>query len=85
MKESYGEGLATHAGPESCVVIREDAGEALTGEVQAGYSAVKTVPHCASGGRLGCRRCGQERKAISVASQWRDAMGPGAVADPEHA
>jgi len=37
MKELYGEGLATHAGPESCVVIREDAGEALTGEVQAGY------------------------------------------------
>jgi hypothetical protein len=37
MKESYGKGSATHTGPESCVVIREDAGEALTGEVQAGY------------------------------------------------
>jgi hypothetical protein len=31
MRESYGEGLATHISPESCVVIREDAGEALTG------------------------------------------------------
>jgi hypothetical protein len=32
MKESYGEGLATHAGPESCVEIaREGGGEALTG------------------------------------------------------
>ena len=28
MKESYGEGLATHTGPESCAAVRE----ALTGE-----------------------------------------------------
>jgi hypothetical protein len=26
------EGVATHLGPESCVLIREDEGEALTGE-----------------------------------------------------
>jgi len=32
MKESYGEGLATHTGPESCAVDREVGGEALTGE-----------------------------------------------------
>jgi len=32
MKESYSEGLATHTGPESCVAVREDGGEALTGE-----------------------------------------------------
>jgi len=32
MKESYGEGLAAHTGPESCVVVREDGREALTGE-----------------------------------------------------
>jgi len=31
MKESYIEGPAPHAGPESCVGTREDAGEALTG------------------------------------------------------
>jgi len=31
MQESYGEGLASHTGPESCVGVREDAGEALTG------------------------------------------------------
>ena len=31
MKESYGEGVATHTGPESCVAVREDGGEALTG------------------------------------------------------
>ena len=35
MKESYVEGLATHSGPESCVVAREGRGEALTG-VRAG-------------------------------------------------
>jgi hypothetical protein len=29
---SYSEGVANHTGPESCVDIREDAGEALTGE-----------------------------------------------------
>jgi hypothetical protein len=32
MKESYSEGLANHTGPESCVGVRKDAGEALTGE-----------------------------------------------------
>jgi hypothetical protein len=31
MKESYAEGLTSHGGPESCVCIRKDAGEALTG------------------------------------------------------
>ena len=31
MKESYIEGLASHNAPESCVCIRKDAGEALTG------------------------------------------------------
>jgi hypothetical protein len=28
----YGEGLASHTGPESCVAVREDRCEALTGE-----------------------------------------------------
>ena len=35
MQESYGEGLATHTGPESCAADREVGGEALTG-VRAG-------------------------------------------------
>jgi hypothetical protein len=35
MRESHGEGIASHTGPESCVTVREDAGEALTG-VRAG-------------------------------------------------
>jgi hypothetical protein len=32
MKESHGEGVATHTGPESCVSARKGGGEALTGE-----------------------------------------------------
>ena len=32
MQVSHSEGLANHTGPESCGGIREDAGEALTGE-----------------------------------------------------
>lgn len=35
MEESYGEGLATRTGPESCAGGREPVGEALTG-VRAG-------------------------------------------------
>lgn len=35
MKESYGEGLAIHTGPESCGDISNDIAEALTG-VRAG-------------------------------------------------
>ena len=35
MREPYGEGVAIHTGPESCVDVREDGGEALTG-VHAG-------------------------------------------------
>src|SRR4051812_954735 len=32
MKESHGEGVANHTGPESCTGGRKAAGEALTGE-----------------------------------------------------
>jgi hypothetical protein len=35
MEKSYGEGLASHTGPESCAVVRKGQGEALTG-VRAG-------------------------------------------------
>src|SRR5215210_1849528 len=31
MQEPYIEGVAIHGGPESCVVVREGGGEALTG------------------------------------------------------
>ena len=32
MQVHHGEGVATHIGPEPCVVSREDAGEASVGE-----------------------------------------------------
>ncbi len=31
MRESYGEGVASRTGPESCAAVREGVGEALTG------------------------------------------------------
>ncbi len=36
MKESYGEGVANHTGPESCAAVRGDGGEALT-RVRTGW------------------------------------------------
>ena len=36
MKVPYGEGVANHTGPESCVDTRKGIGEALTGEMRAG-------------------------------------------------
>jgi hypothetical protein len=42
MKESYGEGVATRTGPESCAAVREDGGEALTG-VRAGQVLSRVI------------------------------------------
>lgn len=52
MQVSYGEGVATHTGPESCAVVREGGGEALTGE--------------RAGRALSRERCGQLRGADAV-------------------
>ena len=41
MKQPYGEGLASHTDPESCVVSREAGHEALTGAHAGGYRAAK--------------------------------------------
>ena len=56
MRELYIEGVAIHGGPESCVGVREDDGEALTG-VRAGWAieprnhhfGVPTLSHEAEG------------------------------------
>ena len=57
MRELDGEGLAIHVGPESCVRVREGAGEALIG-VRAGWAIeprklnkVRGADAVASGGR----------------------------------
>jgi hypothetical protein len=44
MRELYTEGVAIHGGPESCVGVCEDAGEALTG-VRVG-GAIEPRNHC---------------------------------------
>jgi hypothetical protein len=51
MKESYGEGLATHTGPKSCVTVREGGGEALTG-VRAGPVLSREIHAPPRGGLL---------------------------------
>ena len=78
MKVPYGEGVANHTGPESCVDTRKGIGEALTGEVRAGL--------------LSRERCNNFRvptlstrwKATPAVSIRRDAVGPCVVRDPEH-
>ncbi|SRR6266478_4129486 len=84
MQESYGEGVASHTGPESCVVTRKGGDEALTG-VRAGRALNREIARPPHGGHswvpTHIRGCG---KATSVASLARDAAGPGAVGDPEH-
>ena len=76
MKESHGEGLATHSGPESCVVSRKGFAEALTG-VRAGRVLSREISQS-----TGSRRRNGARKAIGDASLARDASAPCAVVDP---
>jgi len=51
MELSYSEGLANHAGPESCVGAREGDGEALTG-VRAGWVLSREIYAPPRGGLL---------------------------------
>ena len=78
MEVPHGEGLAPHAGLESCAAVRKGSREALIKE-SAGMvlSLVKTEPEC--------RRSKEMRKATPVVSLRRDMKGPGGVIDPRHA
>jgi hypothetical protein len=62
MRESYGEGLATYAGPESCGAAREGRAEALTGGRAGRVSSREST------NTPGRRRCRRKRKATSGAS-----------------
>src|SRR5215831_1310812 len=77
MKESYGEGLAAHNGPESYGGACEGVCGALTG-VRTGRVFSRENPS------PGCRRCKEKRKATSVASLAQEATEPRAVRDPVH-
>jgi hypothetical protein len=79
MQESYGEGVASHAGPESCAGVREGVGEALTGG-GAGrvlsreiHDPLRGADVLEDGGRPHRRRL------------YREAQPDPAVRDPEHA
>jgi hypothetical protein len=69
MKESYIEGLATHSGPESCAVVREDQGEALTG-VRAGRVLSREINLLRGADVL--RRCGRQHPARRYRETLRD-------------
>ena len=60
MEELYVEGVATHGGPESCVVVCEGGGEALTGARAGRAIEPRNVhsgcPRCRNGGRQHRRR-----------------------------
>ncbi len=78
MKESYGEGLAIHTDPESCVGVREGVGEALTG-AHAGWVLSREITHSRR------RPCGSMGKATLAGAHWRALGGPREVVDPTHA
>jgi hypothetical protein len=79
MKEPYGEGPATHTGPESCAGVRKEAGEALTG-VRTG----RVLNRENARSLRGADALGAERKATPIASLEQEASGPRAVVDPLH-
>jgi RNA-directed DNA polymerase len=79
MKVSYGEDLANHTDPESCVCNRKAAGEALTGE-SAGQVLSRE-----RGFASGCRRRQLDRKATRNVSILREMFRLRVVVDPVHA
>ncbi len=56
MEEPYGEGVASHTGPESCACGRKGMGEALTGE-HVGWVWSSEIT------RSACRPCPDKGKA----------------------
>ena len=70
MKESHSEGVANHAGPESCATHREVCREALTGE-SAGWVLSRENLYT-----LGCRRRDRRRKATPGRPLREDSLDP---------
>ncbi len=82
MKESYGEGVASHTVPESCVAARKDGDEALTG-VRAGRPLNREIESTVARRSLrGADAYDLMRKATHRASLSQDVRGPRAVEDP---
>ena len=77
MKESYGEGPATHTGPESCVVIRKGDGEALTGgRVGRVFSREITHPWPSSRGLRGADAVGGSGRRYRARRQRKARLAP---------
>ena len=75
MKVLYDEDLASHIGPEPCVVSREGQGEASAGE-RAGWPLSRVRPLSRVPTAL------PDRKATRPAARSRAVGRPGAVRDP---
>ncbi len=58
MQELHTEGVATHGDPESCVGVRKDAGEALTGA----HAGRAIEPRNDKSGCRHCRKCGRPHR-----------------------
>ena len=75
MKEPYGEGVAIHTGPESCVVIRKGESEAFAG-VRIGWGLSHEIRFIAGRRSSGTPTPSGWRKAILGASVAREALRP---------
>ena len=74
MREPYIEGVAIHGGPESCVVVREDGGEALAGvrvgrAIEPRNHLVRGADAVSRGGRPHRRRRYRESSAGPARSE----------------
>ena len=77
MEELYVEGVATHDDPESCVVVCEGGGEALTGARAGRAIEPRNV-------LFGVPTLSEWRKATPGAAIPRGAVGPRVVKEPGH-
>jgi hypothetical protein len=79
MRVLYIEDVASHGGPESCVGCSRGRRRSVDrGRVGGAIEPRKST-------RSGCRRCPDERKAMSPVALARAAGGPRAVREPRHA
>ena len=70
MRVLYGEGLAIHTGPESCVYAREGIGEALTGDVRAGLLSRERC--CTLQGADAVHKSGRQHRLHRYREMWSD-------------
>ena len=80
MKESHGEGVATHTDPESCAGDRKVSGEALTG-ARAGWVSSREIPLLQGADAFGVAE-GNNVRSDSASSE-RTLRGPRPQARPE--